>query len=205
MVRKLIVLALALGVGLAVTGVAGARWFNVIRGTRGDDVIAGTAHPDYILGLAGNDQISAAEGRDFVYGGKGNDAIDGGPGLDHLFGGPGDDTITAGQRPRSDLGRLTATTRSPPATTASAVSTAAPVTTRSTAAPRRDFLWGGRGVDHEFGGDGNDVLHALAADGQVDTLDCGPGDHDVAWLRAGEADVTMNCELVKTVTIGSDG
>jgi hypothetical protein len=33
MARKLIVLALALGLGLAVTGVAGARWFNVIRGT----------------------------------------------------------------------------------------------------------------------------------------------------------------------------
>ena len=44
MARKLFVLALALGVGLAVTGVAGANWFNVIRGTRGDDVIAGTAN-----------------------------------------------------------------------------------------------------------------------------------------------------------------
>ena len=69
----------------------------------------------------------------------------------------------------------------------------------------RDFLWGGRGVDHENGGDGNDVLHALAADGQVDTLDCGAGNQDVAWLRTGEPDVTMNCEIVKTVSIGSDG
>jgi len=34
MARKLIVLGLALGVGLAVTGVAGAGWFNVIRGTK---------------------------------------------------------------------------------------------------------------------------------------------------------------------------
>ena len=71
--------------------------------------------------------------------------------------------------------------------------------------PRRDFMWGGRGVDHEFGGDGNDVLHALARDNQVDTLDCGPGLHDVAWLRAGESDTTVNCEKVITVSTGSDG
>jgi Ca2+-binding RTX toxin-like protein len=149
MTRKLIVIALALGVGLAVTGVAGARWFNVIRGTSGNDVIAGTAQRDYILGLAGNDQISAAEGRDVAFGGRGDDTIDGGPGLDRLFGGPD--------------------------------------------------------VDHEFGGAGDDVLHALARDNQVDTLDCGPGDHDVAWLRAGENDVTVNCEKVVTVSTGSDG
>src|SRR6185436_19049079 len=167
MARKLIVLALALGVGLAVTGVAGARWFNVIRGTSGDDVIAGTVHRDYILGRAGNDTISAAEGRAVIWGGKGNDTLTAGAnGLSRVHGGPGDDTLNGGSR--------------------------------------RDFLWGGWGVDHEFGGDGNDVLHALARDNQVDTLDCGPGDHDVAWLRAGEADTTVNCEVVKTVSIGSD-
>jgi Ca2+-binding RTX toxin-like protein len=204
MVRKLIVLALALGVGLAVTGVAGARWFNVIRGTRGDDVIAGTARPDYILGLAGNDQISAAEGRDFVYGGKGNDAIDGGPGLDHLFGGPGDDTITAGNGRAVAWGGYGNDTLTAGENGLSRLH-GGPGDDTLNGGSQRDFLWGGRGVDHEFGGDGNDVLHALAADGQVDTLDCGPGDHDVAWLRAGESDVTTNCELVKTVTIGSDG
>jgi Ca2+-binding RTX toxin-like protein len=69
----------------------------------------------------------------------------------------------------------------------------------------RDFLWGGRGVDVENGGDGNDVLHALAPDGQVDALDCGPGARDVAWLRAGENDTTVNCEILKTVSVGSDG
>ena len=79
-----------------------------------------------------------------------------------------------------------------------------PATTRVNGGPQRDYLWGGRGVDNEYGGDGNDVLHALAADGQVDHLDCGPGDHDVAWLRAGESDTTVNCEVVKTVTVGSD-
>ena len=27
----------------------------------------------------------------------------------------------------------------------------------------------------------------------------------IAWLRAGENDTTVNCEVVKTVSIGSDG
>jgi hypothetical protein len=29
--------------------------------------------------------------------------------------------------------------------------------------------------------------------------------HDVAWLRAGESDTTVNCEKVITVSTGSDG
>src|SRR3954469_17920926 len=204
MVRQLIVLALAPGLGLAVTGGAGARWFNVIRGTRGDDVIAGTVHRDFILGLAGNDQISAAEGRDFVFGGRGNDAIDGGPGRDRLVGGPGDDTITASAGRAVIWGGEGNDTLTAGENGLSRVH-GGPGDDTVTGGSRRDYLWGGRGVDHEFGGAGNDVLHALAADGQVDTLDCGPGDHDVAWLRAGESDVTANCELVTTVTIGSDG
>jgi hypothetical protein len=65
--------------------------------------------------------------------------------------------------------------------------------------PGRDRLWVGAGVDTGNGGDGNDVLHALYPDGQVDTLDCGTGDHDVAWIRSGEPDVVMNCEVVKTL------
>ena len=96
MARRLIVLALALGLGLAVTGVAGAGWFNVIRGTGGNDVIAGTANRDLVLAFAGNDQVSSAEARDIVFAGKGDDSVDGGPGLDLLRGGPGSDTLNAG-------------------------------------------------------------------------------------------------------------
>jgi hypothetical protein len=103
-----------------------------------------------------------------------------------MWGGYGNDTLTAGD---NGLSRLHG----------------GPGDDTLNGGARRDFIWGGRGVDHEFGGDGNDVLHALARDNQVDTLDCGPGDHDVAWLRAGESDTTVNCELVKTVSIGSDG
>ena len=87
MARKLIVLALALGVGLAVTGVAGAHWFNVIRGTRGDDVIAGTANRDYILGLR-RQRPDLGRGRPRRrLAGRATTPIDGGPGLDRLFGG----------------------------------------------------------------------------------------------------------------------
>ncbi len=204
MVRKLIVLALVLGVGLAVTGVAGARWFNVIRGTRGDDVIAGTAHRDFILGFAGNDQISAAEGRDLVYAGKGDDTVDGGPGFDRLFGNLGNDTITAGNGRAVIWGGYGNDTLTAGANGLSRLH-GGPGDDTLNGGARRDFIWGGRGVDHEFGGDGNDVLHALARDNQVDTLDCGPGDHDVAWLRAGESDTTINCERVITVSTGSDG
>ena len=48
MARKLIILAFALGLGLTVTGMASARWFNVIRGTPGDDVLTGTVNRDLV-------------------------------------------------------------------------------------------------------------------------------------------------------------
>ncbi len=96
MARKLILLALAGTLGLAVTGVASAHWFNVIRGTRGDDTIAGTTQRDFVLAFAGNDQVSSGDGRDIVYAGKGNDSVDGGAQFDRLFGGPGDDSLSAG-------------------------------------------------------------------------------------------------------------
>jgi Ca2+-binding RTX toxin-like protein len=204
MARKLIVLALALGVGLAVTGVAGAGWFNVIRGTKGDDVLAGTANRDFILGLAGNDEISSGPGRDVVYGGKGNDTIGGGGGLDRLFGNAGDDTITAGNGRAVIWGGYGNDSLTAGPNGLSRLH-GGPGDDTLDGGARRDFIWGGFGSDHEYGGDGNDVLHALAPDHQTDYLDCGPGDHDVAWLRAGENDVTTNCEKVITVSTGSDG
>jgi Ca2+-binding RTX toxin-like protein len=103
-----------------------------------------------------------------------------------MWGGPGNDTLTAGPNGRNRLhGGLGNDTVN--------------------GGPSRDFLWGGFGIDTENGGDGNDVLHALAPDGQVDTLDCGPGDRDVAYLRSGEHDVTVNCEVVRTLSVGSGG
>ena len=79
------------------------------------------------------------------------------------------------------------------------------MTTRSTADPAATSCGAAAASTTSSAGDGNDVLHALARDNQVDTLDCGPGLHDVAWLRAGESDTTVNCEKVITVSTGSDG
>ena len=63
-----------------------------------------------------------------------------------------------------------------------------------------DRIWVGSGADIENGGDGNDVMHALAADNQVDQVDCGPGD-DVAYENAAEHDVFVNCEKVVELTL----
>jgi hypothetical protein len=49
------------------------------------------------------------------------------------------------------------------------------------------------------GGEGNDVLHALANDDQADMLDCGPG-QDVVWLNPNENDTYVNCEVVRTLS-----
>ena len=147
---------------------------------------------------------SDLEGRDRVYAGKGDDIVDGGPGLDRLFGNLGNDTITAGNGRAVIWGGYGNDTLTAGANGLSRMH-GGPGDDTLNGGPRRDLMWGGRGVDHEFGGDGNDVLHALARDDQVDTLDCGPGARDVAWLRAGEADTTVNCEKVITVSTGSDG
>ena len=61
-------------------------------------------------------------------------------------------------------------------------------------------MWAGGGADRQFGGPGDDVLHALADDDQVDGLDCGPG-QDVAWLSQNERGLYRidGCELLKIV------
>jgi hypothetical protein len=57
-------------------------------------------------------------------------------------------------------------------------------------------MWVGRGADAEYGGPGNDVLHAIANDNRLDIVDCGSG-HDVAWLSVAERGkyVIRGCEV----------
>ena len=101
-------------------------------------------------------------------------------------------------------GAATATTPST-AATATTCSADARATTPSTAVPATTVIWPGRGTDTQNGGDGDDILHSLARDNQVDTIDCGPG-NDVLWLNAKETtDVYVNCETVKSVTVHGDG
>ncbi len=51
-----------------------------------------------------------------------------------------------------------------------------------------------------FGGPGDDTLHALAADGDPDVLDCGAG-RDTAKVRASERATTTfrGCEVIVVV------
>ena len=69
-----------------------------------------------------------------------------------------------------------------------------------------DSLFGGWGPDRVFGGSGNDELHALAADGDPDLLNCGPGD-DRAWVLRSERPLTqiVGCETIYVVvTVSPD-
>ena len=70
--------------------------------------------------------------------------------------------------------------------------------------PGDDRLWAGPGHDVVHGGAGDDALHALAADGTADTLDCGPG-RDRAWVLASERPTTTfrGCETVMVVVDAS--
>ena len=63
-----------------------------------------------------------------------------------------------------------------------------------------DSLFGGWGPDRVYGGGGNDELHALAADGDPDLLNCGPG-HDKAFVLRSERPRTqlVGCEVVVIV------
>ena len=58
-----------------------------------------------------------------------------------------------------------------------------------------DVIWVGRGADREFGGPGDDTLHALANDNRVDVIDCGEGD-DTLYVNPREHDEWVNCEHV---------
>src|SRR5919112_565906 len=57
----------------------------------------------------------------------------------------------------------------------------------------------GPGADVEFGGAGNDRMHAVFPDNQVDTVDCGAG-YDIVFLNRTEHDLTDDCEVVRYVT-----
>src|SRR5205814_1216281 len=51
----------------------------------------------------------------------------------------------------------------------------------------------------QYGGDGNDILHALANDNQPDILNCGPG-YDVAYVIVHDPARFHGCEQVIRLT-----
>jgi Ca2+-binding RTX toxin-like protein len=174
-----IVLAVA---ALVFTALAAAA---VIRGTRGDDNLVGTPNSDLIRGFAGNDTILGNGGTDVMFGGPGNDTITGGNGFDVVYGQVGDDTIRGGDgadQLHGNQGNDEIRGKEGPDTIYGG--------------PGNDTLYAGAGRDHLYGGQGDDTLWAIAADGDMDFLDCGPGFHDVAHVREGEKTSVRNCEQV---------
>jgi hypothetical protein len=175
---------------------------NVRSGTDAADTISGTPADDAIYGRGGNDRING-EG--------GNDDLDGGPGADDLRGGAGNDAASYG----SDDAAVTVTLDDRPndglrgegdnvhtdvedvyggAGNDRLVGSATGDTLDGGAGD--DTLIGGKGVDGLYGGYGDDVINAR--DGEVDTVDCGPG-RDRAQLDAG--DVETGCERTNIVRI----
>jgi Ca2+-binding RTX toxin-like protein len=184
--------------GASALAVATAAVAAVITGTPGNDVLRGTEQPDRISAFAGNDvvyargggddiragagsdAVRAADGSDLAYGGGGNDVVAGGDGHDRLYGGSDADQVIGGDGSDRAAGNKGADVVS------------------GNDGP--DSLFGGWGADRVFGGNGNDELHALAADGDPDLLDCGPG-HDRAWVLRSERPRTQlsGCEVVFVV------
>jgi Ca2+-binding RTX toxin-like protein len=59
----------------------------------------------------------------------------------------------------------------------------------------------GAGADVQYGGPGNDILHALANDNEADILDCGTG-FDVAYVIEHDPVRLHGCERVIRLSPG---
>ena len=144
-------------------------------------VSAAVAHRVVVIkGTNQGETLNGTEGRDLILGRGGADTINANGGNDRARGGPGNDTVNGGEGNDVLRGRWGNDTVN--------------------GDNGDDRIWVGRGADVENGGAGNDRMHALARDRMVDRIDCGEGDKDVVWLNSKEADVHVNCEIVKTVT-----
>jgi Ca2+-binding RTX toxin-like protein len=145
-----------------------------------DDHIRGDRRAHARLGCTGGD-----DRRDIVFGGTGSDRLDAGGADDVVWAGSGDDAVYGGQGPDELHGGT------------------GDDTVRG--GPGADRLWAGPGHDVVRGGVGDDTLHALAADGAPDTLDCGPG-RDTAWVLASERSSTTfrGCETIMVVVRPSE-
>ena len=73
------------------------------------------------------------------------------------------------------------------------------------------MTWAGGGADVQFGGQGSDVLHALANDNTRDVMDCGPGldvayviQHDPVTLRGCEQVIRLSPEQAAALAAAND-
>lgn len=207
---------------LALTATAYA--VDATLGTDGNDSLTGDDNANIFRAFAGDDTVVANGGDDRVAGGLGNDNIDGGAGNDSLAGDAGGRLGVRGGGPRRPRARV-ATEAGGNDTIQGGegddLIRSGGGDDQSDGGAGNDKIYAGVGVDTVNGGDGDDVLFAIARkdvssrgdttgdtenggagndkihsrDGEVDTVDCGDGDTDIAYVD--KFDKVTNCETVK--------
>jgi Ca2+-binding RTX toxin-like protein len=172
----------------------------VIVGTPGDDVLRGTNDAERISARAGNDLVYARDGSDDIRAGIGNDGVRAAGGADLAYGGRGNDLVAGGDGPDRLYGGSDSDQVNGGNGSDRAAGNKGPDDVRG--GHGDDSLFAGWGADRVYGGFGDDELHALAADGDVDLLQCGPG-RDKAWVLRAERPRTqvVGCELIYLVDV----
>ncbi len=154
---------------------------DTIFGLDGDDILLGAAGRDVLYGAAGHDKLDGGTGNDKLYGGAGNDILIGGTGDDYIDGGLDFDTVdysgaTAGIR----VNLSSASQQNTGGAGRDTIVNVENITGSSfndvlTGNALDNFILAGAGADTLRGGDGNDTLMSMGADGLGDTLDGGNG------------------------------
>jgi hypothetical protein len=189
---------------LGITAAAAFAQDAIITGTDGPDLLTGTPAAESIYGRAGNDTINGAGGDDELDGGPGSDVLNGGDGSDSiaytgsagivvsLDGVANDGAAGEGDNVGNDVEDIFGADGPDKLGGSGAANTI-------DGGAGEDRITGGAGKDAIFGGDGDDVIEAR--DGQVDRIDCGPGD-DVATIDRN--DVITRCEKLLRPPISDD-
>jgi Ca2+-binding RTX toxin-like protein len=197
--RRTAVVLSAFAVVLAGAAVAYALTTRI--GTDGPNVLTGTSGSDSLYGRAGNDTLNGAGGNDDLDGGPGADNISGGAGANDAVsyaGSPAGVTVTLdnkandgapgeGDNVHSDVEDIYGSPFNDKLTGNGKANTI-------DGGAGNDTIKGGKGTDGLYGGPGNDVINSK--DGQVDTVDCGPG---VDTVIADRVDIVTNCEQGPTI------
>lgn len=160
--KTVLLLFSSVSIVLLASGMALAA-VTVINGTRDADTLQAFGVGTAIMhGFAGDDLLEAGNGNDKLMGQLGDDTLSSGNGDDSLDGGTGNDTLNAGNDDDTLIGGT-----------------------------GNDLLEGGNGDDTLIGGPGEDELNGgnfndfiNAVDGEVDIVECGLGDEDVAEVDA---------------------
>ncbi|WP_193778290.1 Ig-like domain-containing protein [Pseudovibrio sp. Ad37] len=158
---------------------------NVMGTDRYDDILTGDAANNRLSGYGGDDKLYGGEGRDYLFGGAGADHLDGGAGSDIAYYHASDAGVTI---------NLAEDTASGGHATGDVL-----VNIESIEGSHYDdvligdsnnnSLYAQNGLDHLYGGEGNDTLNAYGSG--ADYLDGGEG-NDTVRYRWSHAAVTVN-------------